>query len=895
MRLYLEPDFGRNPDTEGDGGIRRVVEAQQRHLPALGIELVDSPSAADVVACHIAPLEPTARFLEQRPQVPFIAHVHGLYWGEYEWPNWALKANASVMEAVRQADVITAPTEWVAQAIRRNSMRQVAVIGHGVDLDEWPETDPATPPYVLWNKNRVDPICDPYDLVRLVEKAQDVRFVTTYWPGDVLQPANVTVTGRLSYEQAKEMVRNAAVYLCTPRETFGIGTIEAMASGAIPLGWDWAGQREIVEHRRTGYLAKVGDFDDLAVGLEFCLKEHAALRGEARDAVEQRYQWKDAIARYASLYEALAAPKGLRPKVSVVIPAYDLEAFLPKALQSVEDQGFQDIECIVVDDASPDRCGEIAQQWADRDKRFKVIRNEKNEYLAGALNVGIEASRGEYVIPLDADNWLAPNALRTLVTALDSDRTIDIAYGNVLFVTEQETPDTSVEGDGAGHSGWPMVFKPEWQLTFGRNMIPSTAMYRRRVWTLTGGYRKRFKTAEDADFWTRATSYGFRAEMVTQADTLVYRNRVGSMSRVNEQMDWTTWFPWCHGGVSPAAVAVLPQVPVASCEPVTISVVIPVGPGHEELLIDALDSVDAQTFRLWEVVVVNDTGQPLKWVPSYVRVVDTGQMGAGVARARNVGIRAARGRLFVPLDADDTLEPEALARMHHVWDQFDGYVYGDNFEMNEGQPTKSWQAPDWDPWKLLDDGSLHAVTGLYPVEAWREVGGFDERCPAWEDWDFQLKLCNAGICGTRLPVEIFTYRQDKGMRREANYGGGPGQPGFEASKAGMLARWKEYFDRRLTLGGCSSCRGGGGHIAPPPQQDQAQQFTAPPEDGEYVLVEYVGLKMGMVLYRGPETGTRYGFDATATGKVKAVHVKDAPHFANMEEFRVRQPEQPAKV
>ena len=218
------------------------------------------------------------------------------------------------------------------------------------------------------------------------------------------------------------------------------------------------------------------------------------------------------------------------------------------------------------------------------------------------------------MIPLDADNLLPPQSLALLTGALDTDRSLDVAYGNVLFVTEDGRPDSGV-GPG-GHSGWPMLFRADWQLQ-ERNLLPSTSMFRRRVWELTGGYRRRWRTAEDADFWTRAVSYGFRPQMVTEADTLVYRNRAESMSRVEEKPNWTSWYPWAHDGVAPAAVLLEPQVPVPSFEPVLISVVIPVGPGHEELVVDAVDSVDSQMFRLWECIVVNDSCGELPRLPSW--------------------------------------------------------------------------------------------------------------------------------------------------------------------------------------------------------------------------------------------------------------------------------------
>lgn len=864
MKIFIYPEFA--GIDKGDGGVRRVVEAQRKHLPSYGHEIVNSPEEADLIAVHISlPTHLSGRYADK----PLVVHNHGLYWHDYEWPNWCLKANRGCVEAIRQADAVTAPSEWVAQAIRRNSLRCVAAIGHGVDLEDWPYSEKHKG-FVLWNKTRVDPICAPESLVTLAKMAPDVSFVSTF--GEKL--SNLALTGTLPYKTAKQAISDAAVYLCTAKETFGIGTLEAMACGIPVLGWRWGGQADIVEHKVTGWLATPGDFDGLLEGLRYCLENRVEMGRKARAIVEERYQWRDVIGQYAVLYESVQRERTkAAPKISVIVPAYNLAKFLPAALDSVKAQGEQDWECIVVDDASPDACGKIARGYARDDKRFRVITNKENQYLAGALNIGIEQARGRYILPLDADNVLPPAALSLLSEALDTDRSLSIAYGNVEFWN----PDGK-----KWHSGWPPQFNGDWQLSKRTNngerpanLIPSTAMYRKAVWEQTGGYRRRYRTAEDADFWARATSYGFRASMVTQADTLFYRNRNDSMSRKEELRDWTLWMPWSQGeSLPPAAVISSKQPPVPSHDRPRVSVVIPVGPEHRELVVDALDSVDAQTFRDWECILVNDSGSALRWTPSWARVIET-EGGLGVAAARNLGVAAAKAKFFVPLDADDMLEPDALRQMLRVWDEFGGYVYGDFNERREGEPTKVWEAPEYDPRLLLSKGCLHAVTGLFRVKDWEKVGGYDESLPAWEDWDFQLKLANIGVCGTRVPESIFTYRKDTGFRREDNYAN------FEESKQGILAKWRGFFEGKETLMACGGCGGGGGGRA---RQAATKKRNAPQTD-DYVIVEYVGPNRGARNFRGP-SGQTYRFSATETESRKYVRGDDVEFFTSKRDFKV---------
>jgi glycosyltransferase involved in cell wall biosynthesis len=497
------------------------------------------------------------------------------------------------------------------------------------------------------------------------------------------------------------------------------------------------------------------------------------------------------------------------------------------------------------------------------------------------LNTGIATAQGRYILPLDADNTLFERALETLAGVLDERRELHITYGNVEFL--------KTDGE-RWHSGWPPPFKVEWQVLRNErseranNLIPSTAMYRREVWELTGGYRRRYRTAEDADFWTRAASYGLRAERVTTADIFTYRDREGSMSRVERTPDWTLWMPWSRApALLPSGAAFEEQLPIPSFEPTLISVVIPVGPGHEELLVDALDSVDAQTFRLWECIVINDTGAPLRWTPSWARVINT-TGSIGVAAARNLGLRHAKARLFLPLDADDTLEPEALSRLYEAQRELGGYIYSDWYDKFEGRELKTWATPEYNSRELLTKGCLHAITALYPIEAWQQVGGFDEELPAWEDWDFQLRLARAGICGSRYPMPLFTYRKDTGQRREENYAE------FERSKQGILDKWKAHFEGKETFMGC----GCGGKKASLPKASIQRQVALPPDSEEYATVEFTGAQQGARTFRGP-SGQVYRFSALQSEKMKLVSKADVEFFLARRDFRLVERREPVEV
>ncbi len=869
MKIYLEPTF-RGAD-KGDGGIRRIVEAQVKHMQPLGFDFVDHIEDADLVATHagVMPNVPVHK--------PWVVHTHGLYWSEYNWPKWCHNLNQQVVTAMRRADVVTAPSEWVAQVYRRGMWLDPTVLYHGVDIEDWqPGTNGG---YVLWNKTRVDPVCDPTPVNELASRMLDVPFISTF----ANETKNVRVTGRRSYEDGKELIRNAGVYLATTRETFGIGTIEAMACGIPIVGWAWGGQREIVEQGVTGWLVNPGDYDGLVEGVRWAFENREDIGDHARITVEDNYTWDHIIPQYADLYrQALEAASEIahRPKISVVIPCYNLGQYLGDAVSSLINSTEENWEAVIVDDASTDRSAEIADEIATVDPRIKVIHNEENQYLSGALNTGIEASTGRYIIPLDADNMLSENALSILSNALDQSRNLDIAYGGALFVLEDgKTPDQGVSADGI--SAWPTDFSFAAQM-MQRNQIPSTSMYRRKVWQRSGGYRKRYRTAEDAANWVTVSSLGFAPRKVTNVPTLIYRQREDSMSRVEAQPDWTAWVPWAiHSQQTPFGVASDPPKTinggimwhVPTYEPPKVSVIIPVGPGHEGLLIDALDSVEAQTFREWECIVVNDTGHELSIPHTWARVINihNSKQCIGPARARNIGIGQSTTSIFVPLDADDFLQADALSVLYAAHAEFGGVVYSQWWD-DFGEERKLYDPPEPDPAHLVSNGAIHAVTAMYSKSDWEKAGGFDESLSHWEDWDFAIMLAMNGVCSVKVPKPLFNYRKHTGYRREDNYAK------FDEGRTELQTKWKTLgiTPEAMTMacgGGCGGNRYAN-RRAPPVNNNVTASEAAMQESKGYKYVRYNGRSSGTIQYKGSVSNIQYRFSTSPSKRIKLVLLED---------------------
>ncbi|MER5756237.1 bifunctional glycosyltransferase family 2 protein/CDP-glycerol:glycerophosphate glycerophosphotransferase [Streptomyces sp. NPDC002088] len=102
------------------------------------------------------------------------------------------------------------------------------------------------------------------------------------------------------------------------------------------------------------------------------------------------------------------------PRFSVIVPAYKVQAYLHECLESVLSQSYPDLELIAVDDCSPDACGAIIDEFAARDPRVRALHLPENRGLGRARNAGMEEATGDYLIFLDSDDTLTPDALRAI-------------------------------------------------------------------------------------------------------------------------------------------------------------------------------------------------------------------------------------------------------------------------------------------------------------------------------------------------------------------------------------------------------------------------------------------------------------------------------------------------
>lgn len=204
------------------------------------------------------------------------------------------------------------------------------------------------------------------------------------------------------------------------------------------------------------------------------------------------------------------------PKVSVIIPCYNQGKYLEESVNSVLNQTFQDFEIIIVNDGSTDNSKEII----DKIEHPKVIKiHQENKGVAAARNEGIKRASGEYILPLDSDDKIAPTYIEKAVHHIEKDPNIGIVYCEAEFFGEKTKK-------------WNL---PSYSLfdMLKANCIFCTALFRKKDWEIVGGYREKQKNLwEDYDFWLSLIEMG--REVFQIPEVLFYYRQYEETSRSKE-------------------------------------------------------------------------------------------------------------------------------------------------------------------------------------------------------------------------------------------------------------------------------------------------------------------------------------------------------------------------
>ncbi|MBG9220335.1 glycosyltransferase family 2 protein [Bacteroides ovatus] len=214
-------------------------------------------------------------------------------------------------------------------------------------------------------------------------------------------------------------------------------------------------------------------------------------------------------------------------KFSIIIPCYKVEKYLSECVDSVLNQTFTDYEIILVDDGSPDRVPEICDEYAAKDNRIRVI-HQKNGGLSRARNAGISAAKGEYIICIDSDDFIANTDVLARIAEKTKLGTDVVLYGyQKLFESNNSLGERAVPILNGVCSTSEMLFS-----VLTTNSYCGTAWTKAVKLSILHEHKIEFRPgmiSEDIDWYLHLMCYAKTFDSINDV-AIVYRQRPGSIS-----------------------------------------------------------------------------------------------------------------------------------------------------------------------------------------------------------------------------------------------------------------------------------------------------------------------------------------------------------------------------
>jgi glycosyltransferase involved in cell wall biosynthesis len=242
------------------------------------------------------------------------------------------------------------------------------------------------------------------------------------------------------------------------------------------------------------------------------------------------------------------------PHISIIVPAFNLEGYIDKTLESIVHQTFHDWEVLVVDDGSTDNTPALIEQWAQRDSRIKLLRNKRSKGVSGARNTGIDNAQGRWISFLDGDDLFKENALEARVRA--SNAYPDCCFISGDFIKFDSEDDVSGSTFSENNLYWRKCLHGNADLQTAPRIVSEPVKYffvacltwtgcvmiRTHLIKKLHGFNEKFMSAEDDHLWLRVAAsvdqmlfvpnsisyYRQRANSLTHSDQPIHRDSVAA-------------------------------------------------------------------------------------------------------------------------------------------------------------------------------------------------------------------------------------------------------------------------------------------------------------------------------------------------------------------------------
>jgi len=486
----------------------------------------------------------------------------------------------------------------------------------------------------------------------------------------------------------------------------------------------------------------------------------------------------------------------IRPDVTVAVMSYNNSAYIAQTIESVLAQEGVSLELFVFDDCSTDQTLDVLQRYTS-DARFSYEVNPNNLGMMGNYNRCFRAGTGRFVVVLGSDDLLYPGHLASQVAALELHPESDLVYTQCQWI--DETGAVTQQPVHPGHRLCSYFGRRDEVvdlLSFDNYITPSAVMFRRAVFAhvqlVDGNVHRPDLVAGVWELWTRIARHNPDFVFLRQR-TVGYRVHGGQIS----QSFYSSSKPLLEHTeileLNLACPEVLPRLrakasliwdlyqrrQIQYSQEVRAQIADRVAAIHRALfaseraedtsapmfsiilttynrpglLIDALRSVQNQAWQDYELIVINDAGEPVEHVLAQVDMpvtyVRQGR-NQGLSAARNAGLKLARGRYIVYLDDDDIYLPNHLAVLAEAFVRHPGSVIYTGVEYVserlEGEQrielarSQPYCHEVFDRDRLFTQNYIPVNTWAHPREMLNVVGEFDTGLAAFEDWDMLLRL-----------------------------------------------------------------------------------------------------------------------------------------------------------
>lgn len=431
--------------------------------------------------------------------------------------------------------------------------------------------------------------------------------------------------------------------------------------------------------------------------------------------------------------------KEFNPKVSIIMPVYNQEKFVAEAIESALNQTLDNFELIICDDGSTDSSIRIVEEYARKDKRIKVLKNEANMGLTKTLNRMLKAATGEYICQLDSDDAFMPNRLEAAVKFMD-EKNLAATYSDCYWI------------DGTGR-----VLREIKCMEFDLNMLfmseyinQITIMYRKESMDKVGPYDEELKYSQDTLMKLEmGKMFGFTR---IPEPLIKYRIREGSItqSKADEQR------MYCD--VARKKFAGRHQ----EFKEAKVTVGVPVYNPNMSHLKECLESIKSQTRKAHEVIVMDDGSKNSEEIENFVKSYGFKyfyQENKGIGGVRNAIIdkMSEDSDYLCYLSDDDVMHNEYIDIMCRAAGQSKGCIlYSDFLIINDNsQVMTQYEVPRFEDFEDFcicclsqaekDVMFVNFSTTFFPAETIRRER-FDGSFRFGEDLEFLLRTALVKKC-----------------------------------------------------------------------------------------------------------------------------------------------------